>query len=104
MSQKRYAYLIGANGPQTEILTKLKYAEKDAKYLAEALLASPCGFTKAEPIVADSPQPILAGLNRFVKYCEPSDLLLVHFSGHANYEGQLFLLCNSTDIDDCISS
>ena len=104
MSQKRYAYLIGANGPQTDHLATLKYAEKDAQCLAEALLAPRCGFTKAECMPAQSPQPILAGLNRFVKQCEPSDLLLVHFSGHGNYEGQLFLVCNSTDIDDCISS
>ncbi len=104
MSQKRYAYLIGANGPQTDRLATLKYAEKDAQRLAEALLAPRCSFTKAKATIAENPQPTLAGLNRFVKQCEPSDLLLVHFSGHGNYEGQLFLVCNGTDIDDCISS
>lgn len=104
MSQKRYAYLIGANGPQTERVKALKYAQRDAQRLAEALLASHCAFTKAEWTIAESPQPTLAGLNRLIKQCEPSDLLLVHFSGHGNYEGQLFLVCNGTDIDDCLSS
>jgi MoxR-like ATPase len=104
MNQKRYAYLIGANGPQTEHVKALKYAHRDAQRLAEALLAPPCAFTKAEWTIAESPQPTLAGLNRLIKQCEPSDLLLVHFSGHGNYEGQLFLVCNGTDIDDCLSS
>src|SRR5690349_10841729 len=104
MNQKRYAYLIGANGPQTEQVKALKYAHRDAQRLAEALLAPPCTFTKAEWTIAESPQPTLAGLNRLIKQCEPSDLLLVHFSGHGNYEGQLFLICNGTDIDDCLSS
>ena len=79
MSQKRYAYLIGANGPQTERVKALKYAQRDAQRLAEALLASHCAFTKAKWTIAESPQPTLAGLNRLIKQCEPSDLLLVHF-------------------------
>src|SRR5260370_1589453 len=101
MSQKRYAYLIGANGPRTERLVKLKYAEKDAQRLAEALLTPHCSFTKAEATTAENPQPTLAGLNRFIKQCEPSDLLLVHFSGHADHGpgAHLILLCNVTDID-----
>ncbi len=37
MSQKRYAFLIGANGPQTSMLKPLQYAECDAKRLSEAL-------------------------------------------------------------------
>ena len=104
MSQKRYAYLIGANGPQTERLDALKYAEKDAQRLAEALLTPHCAFTKAESTIAKSRQPTLDSLHSFVKQCEPSDLLLVHFSGHADQEGQLFLLCNDTDIDNYFSS
>ena len=106
MSQKRYAYLIGANGPQTDRLAMLKYAEKDAQRLAEALRTSHCAFTDAEATIAENPQPTLAGLGRFVKQCEPSDLLLVHFSGHADRGrgGQLILLCNGTDIDDYTSS
>src|SRR5579864_3337043 len=102
--QKRYAYLIGANGPQTEHLATLRYAEKDAQRLAEALCTPHCAFTAAQSTVAESPQSTLAGLNHFIKQCVSSDLLLVHFSGHGFYDGQLFLLCNSTDIDDCISS
>ena len=102
--QKRYAYLIGANGPQTEHLVTLKYAEKDAQRFAEALSSPRCAFTEVELRIAESPQSALAGLNRFVEQCEPSDLLLVHFSGHGWYHRQLFLLCNSTEIDDCISS
>jgi HEAT repeat protein len=101
MSQKRYAYLIGANGPQT---ARLKYAEKDAKRLAGALLAHPCSFTKAEWTIAENRQSTLNSLHRFVKQCEPSDLLIVHFSGHADNDGQLFLLCNDTDIDNYYSS
>ena len=62
MSQKRYAYLIGANGPQTDRLVTLKYAEKDAQRFAEALLAPRCAFTKAESAIAESRQPTLDNL------------------------------------------
>jgi len=46
MIQRRYAYCIGANGPQTGGLNSLKYAEKDAQRVADALKAAPCAFTK----------------------------------------------------------
>lgn len=34
MMQRRYAYCIGANGPQTGGLNSLKYAEKGAQRVA----------------------------------------------------------------------
>jgi hypothetical protein len=104
MVQKRYAYLMGANGPQTDRLSPLKYAEKDARRLADALKALPCDFTRAEWITAIRRDATLAGLNHFTGQCESSSLLFIHFSGHAFYDEQLYLLCNDTDIKDLVSS
>src|SRR5438874_152988 len=98
MSQKRYAFLIGANGPQSERLNSLKYAERDAERLGAALKSPPCLFTGVESITAIDQQTTLTRLEEFASRCEPSDLLIVHFSGHGVYDEQLYLVCNGTDI------
>ncbi len=97
MSQKRYAFLIGANGPQTAHLNSLNYAQRDAERLATALKGPPCAFTKAEWTTAVTRETTLTELKAFTDQCEPSDLLLVHFSGHGVYDEQLYLICNGTD-------
>ena len=51
MSQQRYAYLIGANGPEQ---MALRYAESDALRLAEALMGPFCQFTEAKVVIAES--------------------------------------------------
>jgi tetratricopeptide (TPR) repeat protein len=104
MSQKRYAFLMGANGPQTANLNSLKYAERDAERLATALEVSPCAFTNVESMTAANREPTLTGLKAFTDQCEPSDLLLVHFSGHGLYDEQLYLICNGTDITNLDAS
>lgn len=104
MGQKRYAFLIGANGPQTARLSSLKYAERDAERLTTALKVSPCAFTKAEWTTAANRETALTGLKAFTDQCEPSDLLLVHFSGHGLYDEQLYLICNGTDITNLDAS
>src|SRR5947209_18904786 len=101
MSQKRYAYLIGANGPKG---MQLKHAEKDAIRLADALKGPYCQFTSTEVIIAQSRKDGLAGFKTFTEQCQPSDLLLVHFSGHAIFDEQLYLLCNDTDVNDLFST
>ena len=101
MSQKRYAYLIGANGPPS---IRLKHAEKDAIRLADALKGPYCQFTSTEVIIAQSRTIALAGFKTFTEQCQPSDLLLVHFSGHAIFDEQLYLLCNDTDVNDLFST
>lgn len=78
MGQKRYAYLIGANGPHTERLHSLKYAEKDAEYLAKALQGSRCAF-QVKWMKAIEADVILEGLEEFSQQCESSDQLVVHF-------------------------
>src|SRR5437588_10593999 len=102
--QKRYAYLIGANGP--EIGGKcLKYAEKDVKLMASALEgpSSRCQFTSVESIIADERQGVLSGLKQYVEQCLPEDVLLIHFSGHAIFDQDLYLVCNDNDVNDLVS-
>src|SRR6266702_1898344 len=98
MSQKRYALLIGANGPQSAHLNSLKYAERDAERLAAALRAPRCGFTQVESMIAASREAMLIRLKEIADQCETSDVLMVHFSGHGLYDEQLYLVCNGTDI------
>jgi len=98
MDRNRYAFLIGANGPQAGHLSSLKYAERDAECLAAALKAPLCAFTKVEWITATDRQMALTQLKDFADQCEPLDLLIVHFSGHGKYDEQLYLVCNGSDI------
>ncbi len=97
MSQQRYAYLIGANGPEQ---MALRYAESDALRLAEALIGPFCKFTEAKAAIAESRDAGLAGLQELARRCDPSDTLLVHFSGHAIFDRRLYLLSNTTDCDN----
>ncbi len=97
MSQQRYAYLIGANGPEQ---MALQYAESDALRLTEALMGPFCEFTEAKAVVAESRDAGLAGLQALARRCDPSDTLLIHFSGHAIFDRRLYLLCNTTDCDN----
>src|SRR5450755_2037822 len=104
MSYRRYAYCLGANGPQGLENGPLKYAELDAMRLAKAFTDRPCHFEKTTWEVAADPRRTLANLSQFVRQCESPDLLVVHFSGHAILDEELYLLCNETDCDDLISS
>lgn len=104
MSQKRYSFFIGANGPKNPRLSSLKFAQRDAERLATALKFSPCAFTKAEWTTAANRETTLTELKAFTDQCEPSDLLLVQFSGHGLYDEQLYLICNGTDITNLDAS
>jgi len=97
MNQQRYAYLLGANGPES---MRLQYAETDVTRLAEVLKGPHCQFTDTKAVIASSRNEGLAGFQQFAECCGPSDLLLVHFSGHAFFDEQLYLLCNTTDPND----
>ncbi len=91
---------IGANGPQEQGIVPLKYAETDVERLKRAFSHDRCAFTKVESVVAKNPHTVLVGLEHFANQCEPSDLLVVHFSGHALLsDGSLYLVCNETDYD-----
>src|SRR6184192_1230523 len=104
MDQKRHAFLMGANGPQSASLNSLKYAERDAERLAAALKVSPCAFTNVEWMTAASRETALTKLKTFANQCESSDLLIVHFAGHGKYDEQLYLVCNGTDITNLDAS
>src|SRR5947209_6598019 len=99
MSQKRFAYLIGANGPCDQGIEPLKYAEQDIKHLEKALSTYPCEFTIVEKAIASIPNAALDGLEILANACSPADLLVIHFAGHAfSSDGHLYLICNESDI------
>ena len=100
-TQKRYAFLMGANGPFNQ---HLKYAEKDVERLAKALTGDLCAFTSVVSNIAIEAQGTLLHLQNFCQICEPSDLLVVHFSGNARVDQNLYLICNNTDHDSLIGS
>src|SRR5207245_2498803 len=59
-----------------------------------------CSFDHVADYVADTSHVLLIQLERFAHTCERPDLLVVHFSGHGFvWNGQLYLLCNATDVD-----
>ncbi len=94
---KRYAYLMGANGSEELGIKPLKYAEKDIERLERAFCADHCGF-EVTRVVAQDPFVAVGGLERLTTKCKPSDLLVVHFSGHALLSGGLlYLVCNLTE-------
>ena len=103
--QKRYAYLIGANGPKINGQC-LKYAERDVELMARALTgpSSRCQFVNAKSVIADERHHVLADLNEYVKQCLPEDVLIVHFSGHGYFDQDLYLVCNHSDENDPVSS
>ena len=100
MSQQRYAFLIGANGPQTGPLDHLKYAESDVARLAAAYQAQPFAFTGIQLYIAQDRQSTLTQLQQAASHCGPSDLFIVHFSGHGIYRKRLYLVCNNADIEN----
>jgi hypothetical protein len=52
-------------------------------------------------MIANDTHVVLAQLERFVQDCERLELLVVHFSGHGfRWNGQLYLLCNNTNIEN----
>ncbi|GHO88019.1 HEAT repeat domain-containing protein [Dictyobacter formicarum] len=100
MEQKRYAYLVGANGPTIQGKT-LKYAERDAQLLAEVWRDPQglCKFTAVKDIVADSYATIAADFLEFIQQCNEDDVVIFHFAGHGIfYKQQLYLVCNDTNI------
>lgn len=99
MPQKRYAYLIGANGPEHQNITPLQYAEKDIEHLQRAFGDYPCEFSDVKSTIATNPSNVLTDLERLATSCERSDLLMVHFSGHGKvWGGHLYLICNTTQV------
>ena len=97
MTQQRYAYLIGANGPEQTQITPLKYAEKDAQRLKEVFDTEPCKFFRVKSVIANQSANVLTDLEEFSEACQDEDLLVVHFSGHAKSDsGELYLIRNDT--------
>jgi predicted HTH transcriptional regulator len=100
MPQKRTAFLFGADGPEAANLKPLQYAQNDIRHLKTAFSSSSCNFHQVADAVADTASILLTQLERFAYTCERPDLLVVHFSGHGFvWNGQLYLLCNTTDVD-----
>ncbi len=99
--QKRYAFLIGANGPQSPIWPSLPYAERDVEQLANSLKKSPCEFEYVKYEIAREREKTLDQLGQFLEKCEEDDLLIIYFSGYAILEDEeLYLICNDTNRSD----
>jgi tetratricopeptide (TPR) repeat protein len=97
MTQQRHAYLIGANGPQQTQITSLQYAEQDVKRLEQAFNTYPCQFSRVRSVIANTSNTVIEGLEEFAETCQNTDLLVVHFSGHAKSENrELYLISNNT--------
>jgi tetratricopeptide (TPR) repeat protein len=100
MGQQRYAFLFGANGPQTKYLNRLHYAERDIERLSKVFKAKRFAFTDVQPFIAYDRESTLTKLQHAARQCEPTDLFIVHYSGHGLYRKRLYLICNNADIEN----
>src|SRR5436853_637179 len=100
--QRRYAFLFGANGPESsDDMPSLQHAEQDVEGIADLLKKSPCEFTHTQYEIAEDRRPLLNRLSQFLGQCAEDDLVIVFFSGYAILDGKkLYLLCKNTDPDD----
>ncbi len=103
---RKWAIVIGINRYQSPGITPLRFAEADARKLAEALV-SHAGFQPKDVFVLTSDRtgyelPTRANIafrfDYLIKSIGPNDTLLVYFSGHGlEVEGQSFLLTAEAD-------
>ncbi|GCE51370.1 NACHT domain-containing protein [Thermosporothrix hazakensis] len=102
MTHRRFAYLIGANGPAS---CRLSYAEQDVERLAAVFRGERCQFIAVESIIAESRQQVLSGLKTFLDQCRSEDTVIVVFAGHGClYGGDFYLVCNGTDLNDPVAT
>lgn len=103
---KRYAFVLGRNGPAAHKLDTLQYAESDALKVAKVLDGGVAGFD--EVAVFDEGESARENLERFEKLaerCGYDDVLLFYFSGHGhNPRGELFLLFPETNLDRLVTT
>jgi len=95
MTQRRHAFLIGANGTSWPYATPLKHAERDAQRLAQALKEGPCAFN-VKQITADDNSDTTDQLEEFAKECKKGDLFVLHFSGHGHFDEKFYLICKAS--------
>ncbi len=103
---RKWAIVIGINRYQNPGITPLRFAEADARKLAEALV-SHGGFQPKDVFVLTTDRTgyelptrtnVAFRFDFLIKNMGPNDTLLVYFSGHGvEVEGQSFLLTAEAD-------
>jgi hypothetical protein len=99
MSQpQRIAFIMSSNGPANS--EQLKYANDDAKRIAEILSQEEYGFQISEVSKDKNSRPllILDYLSTVISNCTEQDYFIFYFSGHGDARyGQLHLILDETD-------
>ena len=103
---KRCAFVVGRNGPASDGLDNLQFAESDAARMRATLSEGAAAFDKV--VVAEATHSSATVLSEFEKVaasCGHDDMLLFYFSGHGhNPRGELFLLFPDSDLTRLVST
>lgn len=99
----RRAIVMGSNGPAGA--GQLKYAQRDAQRIADALAGPRCGFTVDVIQPGTDPWDVRRKIFETVERCTYEDTLICYFSGHGIVErGALFLLWDNTELDRLLNT
>ena len=93
------AFVMGSNGPNDPLLSKIQFAMRDANMITEQLSNPRCGFEVIRAKNDTGINEVHAELSRVAKACEAKDTFICYFAGHGLVEkSELFLLWEDSDI------
>ena len=102
---KRYAFIVGQEGPNIKGLETLQYVQNDIKSISEALEEIRSGYIVDAFSNNLNPIEVIAEFETLANKCKQDDTLLFYFSGHGYLNhGQLYLLFNQSDLERLVTT
>ncbi len=91
----RHAFIWGSNG--SKAFGELRYAQEDARRMADTLRRPPYEFAIMAPTVPSDPYQVKKELDMLAKSCGEQDSFIIFFSGHGELlHGQLMLVLDQS--------
>ncbi len=102
---KRYAMIVGQQGPTLDKIKPLTFVKNDVKFISEVLSQKPSDYKVSDFSDTIRPDELIANFEEIASQCKVNDSLLFYFSGHGRlHRGALYLLCNKSDLSRLIST
>ena len=97
----RFALIVAADQYKDGKLSQLRAPARDAEELGNILQDPEIGAFDVKPLVNGSAQLVREEVERFFKFREPEDLLLLYFACHGvkDQRGRLYLAMSDTKLD-----